>query len=78
MGKEKEKSNRQRGMVDGGSRDLGSKCREKEGEKGKTERKLWFNEKTVILGASRGDGLIFDLSDPSVRVTGLSSDGGLR
>lgn len=25
-----------------------------------------------------GDGLIFDLSDPLVRVTGLSSDRGLR
>lgn len=56
----------------------GGKCREKDGEKGKIERWLWFNEETMILGASRGDGLIFDLSDPLVRVTGLSSYGGLR
>lgn len=48
----------------------------KRSEKGRIERRLWFNEETVILGA--GDGLIFDLSDPLVRVTSLSSDGGLR
>lgn len=39
-----------------------------------------FNEETMILGGSLGvgGGLIFDLSDPSVRVTGLSTEGGLR
>lgn len=47
-------------------------------KEGNDREKMYFNEEAVILGASRGDGLIFDLSDPSVRVTGLSSDGGLK
>lgn len=48
-GKEILTNSRQKGMVDGGSRD-----RRKEGEKVMIERRLWFNEETVIFRSERG------------------------
>lgn len=41
-------NSRQKGLVDGGSRD-----RRKEGEKVTIERRLWFNEETVIFRSER-------------------------
>lgn len=47
------------------------------GEQAKMKRRLEFNEETGIQGRCEGGGLTFDSADPSVRVTRLSSDGGL-
>lgn len=76
------KRNRPKGMMDEQRKGVGvglqdeDRCKEEERRR---RRRVQPNEETVILEKCGGGGaLSFDLSEPSMRVTGLSSEGGLR